>query len=287
MMHCIYHRDNDGRCSAAIVNKKYKKDINFIDINYGETPPWEDIKSDDTVYIVDFSLTNEQWEILLAVTEDVIWIDHHKSAINQTGVQNKLKGVRTEGVAAANITWNYLFGDLEMPWIVKYISDFDIWAFEFAETKYVNDGAYIRDLHPNSSFWSKMLNFDTPSQIEIANQELDKIISDGQAIVEFTNKRSEHIMNHQSYYTTFEGYKTIVCNNRGVSSMFDSIDPKTYDLKCWWWMDGKEWQYRISSNRDDIDCSKICKKYGGGGHKGVGGFHLPKMVPELVFIGKK
>jgi len=57
-MFVLYHKDLDGICSAAIVNKFEKeKDIKFQDINYNEDIPFKKIDKKEKTYIVDFSLT--------------------------------------------------------------------------------------------------------------------------------------------------------------------------------------------------------------------------------------
>ena len=56
MSKCFYHSaDFDGHCSGAIIKKKFD-DVEMIGINYGDEFPWSDIKPDETVYMVDFSL---------------------------------------------------------------------------------------------------------------------------------------------------------------------------------------------------------------------------------------
>lgn len=36
--------------------------------------------------------------------------------------------------------------------------------------------------------------------------------------------------------------------------------------------DGKKWTVSLYSKKDNVDCSKIATKYGGGGHKKAAGF---------------
>ncbi len=54
--HIFYHSaDLDGQCSGAIVKRRFpNSDLNPI--NYNQTFPWEIIKPEDTVYMVDFGL---------------------------------------------------------------------------------------------------------------------------------------------------------------------------------------------------------------------------------------
>ncbi len=86
MIHCYYHgADLDGHCSGAIV-KKYFNDrgmyANLVPVDYGDSPNWEEISVGDTVFVVDFSFPREVMRELDHTCEFLIWIDHHKTAIN-------------------------------------------------------------------------------------------------------------------------------------------------------------------------------------------------------------
>ncbi len=280
MIHCLFHRDNDGRCSGAIVGKKYGiENVNFIPITYGEVLPWNVIKPEDKVIIVDFSLQKEgEWERLLSITRDIIWIDHHKSAIDRDDAPHHVRGIRLNGTAGAELTWEYFFPDEDVPLIVKYISDYDIWKFEYNDTRAVNQGLYSRHCDPkNKELWDILLSNDK----DVYGELLDEIILHGKIIMEYDKNSWSKIMKYQKYFTRFETYKTIACNLRGPSLIFESTDNEEYELMVWWWFNGKEYEYRVSTNRDNIDCSKICEKYGGGGHLKIGGFHHHELLQQF------
>lgn len=279
MIHCLFHRDNDGRCSGAIVGKNYGiENINFVPITYGEEPPWDDIKPDDKVVIVDFSLQKPgEWEKLISITRDIIWIDHHKSAIEREDVPHDVRGIRKNGTAGAELTWGYFFPDDDIPPIVKYVSDYDIWKFEYEDTRAVNQGLYSRKCDPRDDLWNTLLSTDE----NVYGELLEEIITHGKIIIDHDKSSWSRVMKYQKYFTRFETYKAIVCNLRGPSLIFESTDEEEYDLMIWWWFNGKDYEYRVSTHRDDIDCSEICKKYGGGGHLKIGGFQHPELLPSL------
>ena len=80
-MICFYHRaDLDGRCSGAIV-KAHFPECRMIGMDYGEEMPWTEIYPNEEVYLVDFSLQPFEKMIRLQKLAQLIWIDHHKSAI--------------------------------------------------------------------------------------------------------------------------------------------------------------------------------------------------------------
>ena len=109
-MKVFYHLDADGICAAFMIHVYESRNIfpalvdahenckndnqfaflpahllytesDFRKINYGWKFPFKDISKYERVYIVDFSLEPEDLEKLMEITTDIIWIDHHKSAV--------------------------------------------------------------------------------------------------------------------------------------------------------------------------------------------------------------
>jgi oligoribonuclease NrnB/cAMP/cGMP phosphodiesterase (DHH superfamily) len=81
---CWFHgQDLDGWASGAIVKYKFPE-AKMFPINYGDKFPWEEINSDDIVYMVDFSLSAEEMDRLNNhLQQNLIWIDHHIGAIRE------------------------------------------------------------------------------------------------------------------------------------------------------------------------------------------------------------
>ncbi len=107
-MKCFYHTDMDGHCAGAIVYKFYKLDrdytketgeeCEFLPINYKDDFPFDKIRRNETVIIVDFSLQKPgEFDKLLQITDLIIWIDHHKTAIEQhKHIDADCRGIRKE-----------------------------------------------------------------------------------------------------------------------------------------------------------------------------------------------
>ena len=131
-MKCFYHSDMDGKCAGAIVHKYYlvdrertreTADSEFICINYKDDFPFGRIKPDELVVIVDFSLQRDgEFEKLLEITNNVIWIDHHKTAIEKHGGLN-VPGLRVDGIAGCELTWQYFYPGKEVPPVVALLGD--------------------------------------------------------------------------------------------------------------------------------------------------------------------
>ena len=111
-MKCFYHNDLDGHCSGAIV-KKVMPEIDMFEIDYKDPFPIHMIESGEKIILVDYSLPNlNAWDLLFERTSEVIWIDHHKTAIDMNPQYNlhlpfDIHGLRYTGHSAAYLTWCY------------------------------------------------------------------------------------------------------------------------------------------------------------------------------------
>jgi len=265
-MKCFYHTDMDGHCSGAIVYKAMRdQGDEFIAMNYNIDFPFEKIEPNEKVVIVDFSLQKPgDFDKLLDITDNVIWIDHHKTAIEKHAhLDGTIKGIRRDGVAGCVLTWQYFFPDRAVPMVVSMIGDYDIWAFKFGEnTNKLQAGIRLYDNRPESLEWDRWLTSYYPQ----------KEIDEGEIALKYRDNYYSGLIKSWSYFTTFEGYKAVVCNAGSVSSqLFDSVK-EDYDIMVATIFDGKRWSVSVYTKRSDIDLAKITEKYGGGGHRQAAGF---------------
>ena len=84
-MKCFYHDDLGGKCAAAIV-KYNNKSCDLFMIDYNKDFPFDIIKPNEKIWIVDFSLQKPgEFKKLydLVGFDNLIWIDHHQTAIKK------------------------------------------------------------------------------------------------------------------------------------------------------------------------------------------------------------
>lgn len=276
-MKCFYHFDLDGHASGAVVSKKYPE-CEFYEIDYSIQFPFDIIEKNERIIIVDYSLKKKQFEQLLEITNNIVWCDHHQTAIKELS-SFRINGLRTDTYpSGAVITWNYFFPDEDVPRALQYVSDWDTHTLKLDKTKLFYYGTQAFDTSPTSSIWKYLLNDYRHCNI------LDEIISIGNYIKIATETKYENYVKSYSYEVEFEGLNCIVCNNAMVGSdLFLSIGKK-YDLYIVYVHNGK--QFRISmykASNDNVFCNKIAEKYGGGGHPGAAGFtcnNLPWLSEE-------
>jgi oligoribonuclease NrnB/cAMP/cGMP phosphodiesterase (DHH superfamily) len=130
-MKCFYHSaDLDGACSGAIV-KMHSPECELIGINYGDAFPWETIQPGDEVFMVDFSLSD--FNDMLRLRElcghlNLVWIDHHKSAIEARDASGiGFTGFQVIGKAGCELTWEFMSND-PPPQAVYLLGRYDVWA---------------------------------------------------------------------------------------------------------------------------------------------------------------
>lgn len=312
-MKCFYHTDQDGIVSGFYVRKACEQrglafePEDFRKINYGMKFPFHDIKQDEFVFIVDYSIEPEEMWQLLSITKNVFWIDHHQSTIEAyEDFKCDVKGIRItgEGISGANLTWLYF----------KYICDEDWEQIERTDEKYVT--SLLREFSKNTPqlakytalwdtfSWSKKseeyvkaFHYAFESyDFDVMNYLLDKLngdmglceaerltdymIEDGLGIKDYLSSTAKQYLRAYGFETTFEGYKVYAINRALINSdFFESIDASKYDMFIGFSFDGSMWEYQLrSAEQDKVNVYELAVKYGGGGHPNAAGFRSEKYV---------
>lgn len=298
MIKVIHHNDADGRCAAAIVGYSNSKDnIEYVEADYAllktawlETlldrieTSYDTIHHISQVYIVDFSLPEDAIKRLECVAE-VIWIDHHASA--KTYSYHHLKGLRdftNKGRSGCELAWEYccpeafLSGEFgKTPTIVKLIGDYDTWRLEYEDRcKPLIVALDAHQYMPDNPVWAQMFGEQSPFELEFAIPQ--KLIEQGKTMILYRDGYTAGLRKSFGFETTFEGLQCYALNIARMGSMAFAEKMKDYDACLMFVYDGSLFTVSMYSEKSSVDCSVICKKHGGGGHKGASGFtckHLP------------
>lgn len=277
-MKCIHHNDLDGRSAAAIVafHTNDYNTKNYFELDYNTELPYDEIKKDETVYIVDYSFTKSninKLDKLLKITKNVIWIDHHISSIELIKERKDLEsieGIRDSKESGVYLTYQYLIDKNKIPMFVKLISDFDTFKLSNKNSMIFKYGTESYDTNPVGEFFIKLIN-------DKENKFVKDIISKGKIIEEYNKQYLKEYCDQYSFEGEIDGHSTIACNIRSFSLLFgDKI--KNYDLACCFWFKDNKYTYSIYTTKKDINCSKIAEKFGGGGHPGASGFTLNRNI---------
>lgn len=290
----IYHSaDLDGLCSREIAKRALGDTATYLGWDYGQPVP--NLVPYDIVYLIDISLPRAAMALH---ARQIIWIDHHKSAIEDMK-DIQIGGYRIDGVAACRLAWQWFFGDKKAtktdyverkviePYAVQMLGEHDIWNHSQPSTlpfQYGMQGTENPD-------WNKLLTVEPLPQdgtlrenLSVSMQYLYNKIEDGRAIAQYLGITQAQLANESGYDADFEGLKFRVLNTPQKGSMqFDASVKEHHDgcLRYYW--NGETWGCSLYgvAHKKDVDLSIIAKKYGGGGHKSACGCTFKTLPKEL------
>lgn len=312
-MKCFYHVDQDGIVSGFYVRKACEQrglafePEDFRKINYGMKFPFHDIKQDEFVFIIDYSIEPEEMRQLLSITKNVFWIDHHQSTIETyKDFKCDVKGIRITGagISGANLTWLYfkemcdenwkqvektghkrvkaLLGRYErgIPMLAKYTAMWDTFSWDKKSEDHVKKFHYAFESYDFDAM-SLLLN-ELNGDLGIYYQErlIDGMMEDGLAIEDYLSSTAKQYLRAYGFETTFEGHKVYAINRALINSdFFESIDASKYDMFIGFSFNGSMWEYQLrSAEQDKVNVYELAVKYGGGGHPNAAGFRSEQYV---------
>lgn len=286
----IHHYDLDGHCSAAII--KYLHPVaRCYEMNYEDEIPWEDIK-DNIVYIVDFSFGLEDMKRVMKEAKQVIWIDHHVSAIKDLkSISNSVLGSRDieETYSGCELTWKYIFPNDPMPRAVHLLGRYDVHDYADPETIPFEYAMMSKDTNPETcmNLWVNLFNNqDDPGEFNFWDKEnlVEETVEEGKPMQEFVEKMNVNTVKNVAVTVLLEGHKFLAVNSYLINSnaLEKVFQAKKWDAMMVFYRKSGGWSVSIyNGNHDGVDCVAIAKKFGGGGHKDAAGFFCKKLPFEV------
>lgn len=285
--------DLDGWMSAAIIENYWKsKDYKVIHIGWQYGMPIPEIdKETEKVVMADICFPMDEMENIMK-NFSFTWIDHHKSAIDQFEKELKQKAkyytnfnfLLDEKKSACELTWNHYFPNTEMPKTVYYLGMYDSFRHkgtpEHDNTLFFQWAARARAYNPETC--AHMLEIENINPSSFVNLMLDE----GKAIKRYLDREAVN-----DYKRTFpviiNGYKFGSINKERFNPINFNIEYHNdgYDGYLCFWLSGKDtWSFSLYNDNGLVDCSVICKSFGGGGHFGAAGFTCnSKQLREILF----
>jgi len=264
----IYHkRCPDGFGAAYAAWKKFGDQAEYVPAGYGDPLP-EGVDGKE-VYILDFSYdeTPEAMGELVRRARHVVALDHHISAkaITEQAPEHVFDNERS----GATIAWSYFHPDTPVPELFKYIEDDDIYRYALPETRSIATSLIVEPY--DFAAWDALVQaFDN-------ERERPRLLAKASAYNDFYEKLCV-IAVDAAKKVRFEGYECLFANSLPSITMRSHIGQLLYQklppiaLVVSAHPDG----FGVSIRGDDtVDVSKIAEKYGGGGHRGSGGFFIP------------
>jgi len=266
-IYVLYHAScADGFGAAYAAWKKLGSQAKYIPVSYHEYLP--DMRENSEVYILDLSYPRDVLIDLNARMKKVIVLDHHKTA------QENLRGLVFAKFdmekSGAVLAWEYFHPDKEVPILLEYVQDRDLWQWNLLNSQEVNDLIWSYDR--TFEEWQKL-----EEEIHYAcGPDFYSVVLRGEAIMKFRKQQTKSIV-ASAYLTEIDGHKVPVVNtNQNVSEvchlLLDEF-PNSPFSAAFFELEKGTWVVSLRS-RGDFDVSEVAKANGGGGHKAASGFHI-------------
>src|ERR1044071_4387345 len=276
----IYHRsDYDGKFCREIARKQLGDVAEYIGWDYGDPEPVVD--PEQTLYILDLSVPG------LMGHKDLIWIDHHKTAIEKYSIS--IPGYRIDGVAACRLAWQwfYLFGGtsplpqkqayldrlVHEPLAVRLAGEYDIWDKRDPRAEVFQFGLRVRELERKD--WDGLLACTV-----LGDDCALRLLGEGRIAQAYQRRVDRTLMESRGFELTWEALRFLAVNTGRFNSLtFDSAVKPEHDALLGFSWDGKKWVVSLYGvpHKPNLDLSAIAKKYGGGGHRQACGFTCEKL----------
>lgn len=257
----IYHDQcRDGFGSAYAAWKKFGDDASYVPLkNQVELPAG---LIDKELYILDYSFKKDVLEELRHTNKKVVVIDHHQSAAE--AVTAFPENIFDQDHSGAVLSWQYFHPDTEVPSLLLYVEDHDIWKFILPDNREFN--AALGEYEMSFVAWDELVE-------SLKDQDFrDDFIATGRTIAGFEDKLVQHLLSFKEK-VNFEGHDIYALN---VSRIYRSIlghhlaqlnkAEGGIPLGIVYYRNLGAVHISLRSE-DDIDVAAIAARYGGGGHK--------------------
>jgi oligoribonuclease NrnB/cAMP/cGMP phosphodiesterase (DHH superfamily) len=280
MVKIIYHGGNcnDGFGSYIVAAAAlYPIPVEGKGMVHKEPVPWDWFTPEDAVFILDFSFSREDLLKIKSMVKELTVLDHHETAQkNLEGLDFCKFDMCKSGVG---LTWDYFHPGEEMPFMLRYIQDRDLWKYEYEETKAFNAG--IATVTKDLRNWTSILQDES--------RVLD-LIATGHSILVYSEEMVRNIAKN-AVYATLANQPVVMVNSAVLMSELGDYllhKPENIDkvkFAVIWCVRGNAIMFSVRSKQGtDNSCAELCQKFGGGGHKHAAGF--TSMLDDKLDIGK-
>lgn len=292
---CLYHADCfDGAWAAWVVRRKYPS-AKLIATNYHR--PLPDIEPGSVVYILDFSYDWRTLARLAHTASQVVMLDHHARmesivddvirwkehmaelvSVNGPAIAERVGLYYKPDESGAMMAWNFFYPGVEPPRWIKYASDYDLWKFQYKETRpfMAALGTYPIDpdqyMQLTTSYGHRLPSF----MLELAPhaERVQRLAEDW--AIRHTLRKIDIGYDHPAGYTFTYTVPLINCAHGVTSGALERLcEPGSFAMSYYDMEDYRKFSLRSK----DFDVRPIARHYGGEGHAGAAGFTVPRNHP--------
>lgn len=271
----IYHKNcTDGTTAAAVLLRKFP-DIKLFPLVHSHTEDdlehiHRDAGEGSEIYFVDFATGVEEF---LDKGHDILVLDHHESVkerVEKLAEENeRLTYIFDNEKSGASLAWSHFFGDEEIPELIKYVEDSDLWAGKYGDdTKYITSYLSFRADTPE-----KMLEF-------IENGDVEEIKEKGKIIADYGDVQIKRLVEGVQWIKLKVGELEVhaynIVSEEYASAIGNKLATKNNEAAVMFSINGGNVNFSIRSiESNDPSALDLAKLLGGGGHKNAAGANIP------------
>jgi uncharacterized protein len=225
------------------------------------------------VAIFDFSYNRDATLEMMSKANKLLIIDHHKSAESELvdiPNDNKIFDMKHSG---AHLAWKFFFPEEEVPLLIKYIEDNDIWLKQMPNTREVT--SFIFTLPFEFEEYEKLLdeeyikNTVIPTGIGMLKQSENLIVG------ALNYKQIKFVQIGNNYYMVVHSNSTVLKSDIGnrLLDKYPMCDFSSVYSTC-----GGTTSISLRSDNKKADVSVIAQKFGGGGHRNASGMAIHNTI---------
>ena len=296
----IFHRiDLDGWFSCAIAMKYYNaidKPFKLFPYHYGDPIP--DTSDCSDIVMLDVSFKRRDMLKLIHDHERVLLIDHHISAIKDlSDLMDEFANFRIYGndiYSACEHAWRHFFPLHPIPMSVLLVGAYDSFRHRKMNIDAIADIVYDSEESQESFVLKCQYGFRT----WITNQDeaLNHLITMPENTQYQTGNHVYRYLWNEARTIYNSGYEIVIHEHLSIGrdilprrfkvinrERFNPINfgidyhNEGYDGIVSCYFDGTVWNVSIYNDNNQIDCSAIAKRFGGGGHKGAAGCRIANL----------
>lgn len=252
----LYHGGcPDGFGAAYAAWKKFGDQAEYLPVKHGYPPP--ELAPGSEVYIIDFAY-DRQTLLEMARQHPLRVLDHHRTAqADLAGLDFAEFDMQRSGAVLA---WNHFHPDTEVPMLLRYVQDQDLWTWALPDSREICTALGI---YPHT--------FEVWDQLEI-----DNLRAQGKVVLVYKQQLIEQLLPKVDWVEIC-GQRVPAVNTPLFASELGNQLCLHYSeapfSACYSDHDGRR-KFSLRSIGDN-DVSAVAAHFGGGGHRNAAGFAIP------------
>ena len=211
-----------------------------------------------------------------ADANSLVVLDHHKSSQEECGDLEFCNFDMSH--SGAFLAWEYLFSGENVPLLIRYIEDRDLWKWDLDSTEEI--------LSAVDSFERTFENWDMLHSYLDAEDSArwKRVRTMGEGILQYKKNLIKSLMRN-AYQANIRGKTVPIINIPFFQSEIAAELALTADYAAAYYFDGEAYKFSLRSKEGGDDVSLVAAHFGGGGHKNASGFRIEDLSQLAVGDG--